>query len=254
MSKRKADTKKGAVNPKKPCKVQLTLFKYFEKGQDQASSSTPTLDFSPQNYGIHLYTKEEIENVAGLRQDFRKYWNEKATELCKNKSVRDKLHNKNAIEGAIYASWRLKSTHLLQLQAEEVIEESKTFIDDEVAREHFLSNVKRNRERMLQAYEATNHLYEILGTCTTPEEKLQMETDLEKEISQLKSAQAAMKKAISDKRKQMSAERAVMHHEAELLDADPPVKLCDSEMTLLVETFRNDMSGNDTDPASVSEQ
>ena len=259
MSKRRADTQQITSNPKKPCKVQSTLFRFFEKGQDCASSSKPlqqTLDFSPQHYGIHLYTKDEIENVAGLRQEFRKYWNEKATELCKDKSVRDKLHNKNAIEGAIYASWRLKSTHLLQIQAEEVIEDSVSFIDDDVAREHFLSAIKRNRDRMLQAYDAVNHLYELMNTSTTQEIKSNLEPDLEREMSQLKSAQAALKKAIGDKRQQMSLERAVLQHEAELLDAEPPVKLHGGDMTLLVETFRNEMfkeSEDDGDP-NVSEQ
>ena len=120
--------------------------------------------------------------------------------------MRDKLHNKNAIEGAIYTSWRLKSTQLLKIQAEEVIEESETFIDDYIAREHFLSAIKRNRDRMIQAYDATNHLYELMSTSITQEEKLEMEPDLEKEISQLKLAQAALKKAISDKCQQMNVE------------------------------------------------
>ena len=96
----------------------------------------------------------------------------------------------------------------------------------------------------------------ICTNSCTQEEKLQMESDLEKEISRLKSAQAALKKAISDKRQQMSVERAVLQQEAELLDADPPVKLCDSKTTLLVGTFRNEIfkeSGNDAD-LSVSDQ
>ena len=259
MSKRRADTQQVASNSKKPCKIQSTLFRFFEKRQEHASSSKPirqTLDLGPQQYGIHLYTKDEIENVVGLRQEFRKYWNEKATELCKDKTVRDKLHNKNAIEGAIYVSWRLKSTQLLQIQAEEVIEDSESFINDGVAREHFISAIKRNRDRMLQAYDAVNHLYELMSTSTTPEVKMNLEPDLEKEMSQLKSAQAALKKAISDKQQQMSLERAVLQHEAELLDAEPPVKLYDGDMMLLVETFRNELfkeSENDGDP-SVSEQ
>ena len=85
---------------------------------------------------------------------------------------------------------------------------------------------------------------------------MNLEPDLEKQMSQLKSAQAALKKGISDKQQQMSLERAVLQHEAELLDAEPPVKLYDGDMTLLVETFRNELfkePENDGDP-SVSEQ
>ena len=49
----------------------------------------------------------------------------------------------------------------------------------------------------------------------------------------------------------------MLQHEAELLDAEPPIKLYDADITLLVETFKNEMnnmeSGNDVDP-SVGEQ
>ena len=72
-----------------------------------------------------------------------------------------------------------------------------------------------------------------MSTSTTQEVKLNLEPDLEKEMSQLKSAQAALKKAISDKQQQMSLERAVLQHEAEFLDADPPVKLYDGDMMLV---------------------
>ena len=42
---------------------------------------------------------------------------------------------------------------------------------------------------MLQEYDAVNHLYELMSTSTTQEVKLNMEPDLDEEMSQLKSTQ-----------------------------------------------------------------
>ena len=145
MSKRARDPESAVSEQKKPCKVQSTLFKYCKQNP---TSSKAAFDFSPQQYGIHVYSEDEIKKVVGLKQDFRKFWNEKAAEICKDKSSRDKLHNKNAIEGAIYTSWRLQCSHLLQLQAEEVIEDAKAYITDSVSRALFVSSIQKNLERM----------------------------------------------------------------------------------------------------------
>ena len=240
MSKRAADLQAVASNPKKS-KVQSTLFKFFEKPQEQASSSKSdrkTLDYSPQNYGIYIYSRDEIQKADGLSQEFRKFWNEKAVQLCKDKSVRDKLHHKKAIEGAIYTSWRFQSTHLLQLQAEEVIEEAKSLFSDNVRIEHFVSSIRKNLENMLEAFAGANHLYEVMNTKSKTDE---MESDLEKEMTQLKVAQSSLKKAISEKRQQIRVEQAVIQHEAECLTTGPPEMLSEEDMEVLVETFKTDL-------------
>ena len=250
MSKRPG-SEAVVIQKKKPCKIQSTLFNYFSQPQEAATSSKPDkaatssktvkgkFDFSPQHYGIHVYSKEEIEDAVGLKQEFRRFWNDKAVELCKDKSVRDKLHNKNAIEGALYSSWRLQSTHLLQLEAE-VIQEAKLYIADDVSRAAFLSSVDKNMERMLEAHVSTNHVYEMMAT-SDPGTKEKIEMDLQEQISQLKTAQNALKKSIHDKRQQLSMEKDVARQETDLLMTNSPVSLSESEIEMVIQTVKKEV-------------
>ena len=57
-------------------------------------------------------------------------------ELCSDVSVREKLKDKSAIQGAINVSWTMQKSSLLQVQADEVREESKTIYTDPVGRAH----------------------------------------------------------------------------------------------------------------------
>ena len=54
----------------------------------------------------------------------------KAGELCKDKSLKGKLCNKIALQGAIYTFWALHETNLLQLEAEEVQAKARTQYKD----------------------------------------------------------------------------------------------------------------------------
>ena len=239
MSKRARDPKSAVSEQKKPCKVQTTLFKYCRQNPTSTSSKA-AFDFSPQQYGIHIYSEDEIKKAVGLKQDFRKFWNEKAVEICKDKNSRDKLHNKNAIEGAIYASWRLQCSHLLQLQAEEVIEDAKACITDSVSRALFLSSIQKNLERMQEAQASTHqHVFEATS-IDDPSEKQLFESELHQKMSHLKSAQNALKKAIIDKRWQLNTETGVAKQEAEILIADTPTELSGDEMEMLIHTFNNE--------------
>ena len=131
MSKRKAcSSSDKKLGKKKACGVQTTMFKFFQPSTPSTSSQTPkhTVAITPETYDIHMYTQTEISSSQGLQQSFRRYWNEKASELCSDSSVRRKLKNKAAIQGAIYCSWTLHKTHLLQIQAEELQEDMKKYI------------------------------------------------------------------------------------------------------------------------------
>ena len=41
--------------------------------------------------GIHIFSLEEITESIGLNREYRKFWNEKAYELCSDKEIRHKL-------------------------------------------------------------------------------------------------------------------------------------------------------------------
>ena len=77
-----------------------------------------------------------------------KFWNDKAVELCSDKSITEHLHNnREAIEGAIHSSWLINRTSLLELKAEEMEEKPKPMYEDEVVREEVLKGVKKNLPR-----------------------------------------------------------------------------------------------------------
>ena len=137
-----------APNPKRPCK-QPTIHKYF-RGESPAdgdvseiviesaqSSSKNVLAYvaerTPEFLGIRVYTREQIEEITGLQQDFKQFWNEKAVELCRDQSVCGKLQgNKTAIQGAIHTSWILHKTSLLELKAEKLQEDLKMVYHDHI--------------------------------------------------------------------------------------------------------------------------
>ena len=155
MSKRSADRESEIPAKKPPLKLQTSLFSYYKStaGQESSSSNSAIKDkptrsvfasVHPSTYGLHLYTPSEIENCCGNMKEFRKFWNEKAVELCSDSSVTFKLQgNRAAIEGAIYSSWTLHKTSLLQLRVEKVEAQCSKVYKDEVVKEHVLTIVRK---------------------------------------------------------------------------------------------------------------
>ena len=224
---------------KRPCRVQTTVFKYFQLSSSQQQSSpdpspTPCAKVSvataPQAYGIHCFTEDEIRSAKGLQKTFRKFWNTKANELCASKEVRAKLQHKNAIQGAIYASWALEKTSHLQILAEGLEEDTKTVYEDEVEREHILIPMNRNLKRMLQSYAYVNHLYETMHTSCGSDAK-SLEEALDKELTELRKAQEALHKVI--KRRQLDI--AVAEREQQTMTVPSPLQLSDDDVEKLVE-------------------
>ena len=238
MSKRKS-TDPGLDAKKHPCTVQATVFRYFQASEKQSSSSSlqkpATVAESPKSLGIQYYSHKEIESASGLQKDYRKFWNDKATELCSDKSVRAKLRNKAAIRGAIDSSWTLHKTHLLQLQAEKLVQQTKQLYSDEVAHSYELTVVTSNVERMLQAYGSVNLTYTEIESAGSVNEKVILEKQLESDMSELKKAHAALTKAMKQKTKILEAEEM-----DEAMYAESPVQLSDSELESLVEIVKEE--------------
>ena len=125
-----------------------------------------------------------------------RFWNDKAVEICSDKSITDELNNnREAIERAIHSSWTLHKTSLLELEAEELEDKAILVYDDAVARELILKNVKKNRDRMKTAH-ATIHALSNIIAESSESQKMQLEKQLSQEISELKKAQDALSKAI----------------------------------------------------------
>ena len=245
MSKRKAENYPDDPQ-KRPCASQASLFKYYQPATSgEQSEVRPSSVVTPEYYGINLYTAAEISSANGLQKQFRNFWNEKARELCADRSVRAKLHNKTAIQGAICASWTLHKTHLLQLQVEEVEALAKKVHPDDAVRAHFLTPVTSNLNRILKAYACANATSASIASLTNTTEKKEKEKDLDKEISELKKAQDALVKALERRKVPLLAAK---QDDQEKLIASasvaPAIQLSDDEMGHLIETIRNEYPDN----------
>ena len=211
MSKRKLQ-QPGKGGKKIPCTEQTTVFKYFQPvATDSASSSSPSLSKpsfteSPQAFGVHCYSEAEIQSAFGLQQDYRRFWNEKAVELCSDRSVRANLGYKGAIKGAIDSAWTMHKTEILRLQAEMVTTKSKQLYSDDATHLHEISSISSNVDRMLQACTSVNVTYTEIDNTSSLAEKAKLEIVLKDDMSELKKAQAALQKAIKEKNKIIQAE------------------------------------------------
>ena len=251
MSKRKS-ADPGMDVKKHPRVVQTTVFKYFQASEKQSPSLSvqkPVIVAeTPTSLGIQYYSHKEIESASGLQKDYRKFWNDKATELCSDKSIRAKLRNKAAIRGAIDSSWTLHKTHILQLQAEKLVEQTKQLYSDQVAHCNELTAVTNNVERMLQAYTSVNLTYTEIESAGSVSEKVILEKQLESDMSELKKAHAALIKAMKQKTKILEAEEI-----DEVMYVESPVQLSDSELESLVEIVKEE-TDQQTEYVSDSEE
>ena len=112
--------------------------------------------------------------------------------------------NRAAIEGVIYSSWTRHKTSLLEIQVEELEAKYLKVYTDKVARDHALTVVKRNMERMLQAHASTDQMYSLISQ--SQEYSSSLESQLTDAVTELKKAQDALLKAIE--RRQMDIDLA----------------------------------------------
>ena len=244
MSKRAAkdDSATQSQSSKRSCTGtgQSTLFRYYEKASGPSSAVKTMVDVTPVSMGVKMYTKEDIEASSGMKKLYFQFWNDKACELCKDESVREKMKgNKRAFMGAINCSWTIHRTKIIQLQAEEVIELAGKVYPDEVAREQKLTSIRNNVSRVKEALDSTNSFYEITKD-SDPSEIEGMEDELTTKVRELKVAQEALLKAIHRKREDMLGDHN--DAEADFMTAESPVKLSSDDVEVLVDAIKEDAS------------
>ena len=243
MSKRsaKGDPHTTTKSNKRSCTTsgqQTTLFKYYEKSSGPSSSVKTIVDVTPESQGIKIYTKEEIEATSGLKKMYLQFWNDKAHELCQDRSVWEKMKgNKRALMGAINCSWTIHRTEIIQLQAEEVIEMASKAYPDEVTKELKLSSIRKNVTRVNEAHDATCAFYQIIRE-SDPSEIKSMEDDLTAKVHELKVAQEALLKAIQRKREDIFADQH--DDEVDFIIAGSPVQLSSDEVEVLVDAVKEE--------------
>lgn len=93
--------------------VQSTLTKSF------GAKSSPTTRYvsAAVRKGVHLYSEKDIETSSGSEKERRKWWNEKAKELCENSRC-ESLRGE-AIDQKLHEEWKIhKATKMLHEEKE----------------------------------------------------------------------------------------------------------------------------------------
>ena len=70
---------------------------------------------------LKIYTQNEITTAKGLGKVRRQFWNNKAEEVGRDKSLR--TWSKTALHGVIDTSWTLKKTALFVLEGNKILNE-----------------------------------------------------------------------------------------------------------------------------------
>ena len=240
MSKRLSDQVSPAAK-KKPCSskgtTQSTLhmfFKSHDSGDEKPIPKPKTIEYSPEFFGIHTYSEEDIRNSTGLDKNYKQFWNETALELSKDEKARHKLKDKAGIQGAINTIWTLHKSDLLKIQVEELtLYVSQIYSRDKIAMMNYLSSVEANKEKVMELTESLRLLYED----ATDEAGAEV-SDIMKE---LRKAQGALKKAIDRKQQELQP------HD-QLLTALPSETLSSLELQDIVTEIKQTEIDAECDP------
>ena len=92
---------------------QQPVFKYF---QTSGTTTTSAADYSAARGRVYLYPESTIEKATDQRQDYYKFWNKKAEELCSSPSF--SRYSKQELHGIIDTHWGMYATKLCIQDAE----------------------------------------------------------------------------------------------------------------------------------------
>ena len=105
MAKRTSSTTDSQleVSRKQACRedlLQSSLFKFYKPRDDSAEKLRPsTAPLTPASFNIHIYSQSDIEKACGLNQQRLRFWNDKAADICADRSaVRELGNSREAIE------------------------------------------------------------------------------------------------------------------------------------------------------------
>ena len=147
--------------------------------------------------GIKIYSTHEIASSKGLENLRRSHWNSKAEELCND--AKFTKWSILEISGVIETVWTLKKTALLKNEAEKVeaeAEKSKKIKQKK-------NTVVHNINRVLQSHKQVLVLNGQLSGEKGSKKSKKLEKQLSAEITELKSAQESLRKAIEVKKTQL---------------------------------------------------
>ena len=205
------------VAPLKKAKIsrQPTLVEMYSPNRSTATSSPPQPYSAAKARNIKIFSAREIAESSGMQKSYREFWNNKAEELCSTSVL--KTFKPGEIQGAINVAWTIKKTDFLRDQMEEVNKQiiSKCPVDL-LKKFQLLSTTLKNNTKLVEA--AVSSLQDIQRDLTSARQELfdssnkterqeaslkvdQLEKDLESQLTELRKAQDALRKATDVRRK-----------------------------------------------------
>ena len=169
--------------------------------------------------GMKLYTDGEITRATGYERLYRKFWNQKAEEICSNKVLAQ--WTQTAIEGIITTEWTMKKTPLMYTHAMELM--SKDYPENGKRRQKG-KTVIINAMEMLRVHKRLLHLDEKLRQLRDPSNKERNkkrkieETEMEVKamLSKLKGIQESLRKAMENMAREKSIKNVELSSEMEV--------------------------------------
>ena len=201
--------------------VQRTLTGLF------GAKLSPTARFATAavRKGVHIYSEQEIQKSSGAEKERRKWWNEKAKQLCEDPQLI--MLRGEAIDQKLHEEWRIhKGTKLLEEEIE-TRQAINAFIEKYHDLEEFLESKNRCKQETLTCNvtrlklavqtmaSSRDSLQELSVRLQNKSEKMGTEfQQLQKELAEQKEshkfhyrelckAQEAMSKALSIKKSQL---------------------------------------------------
>ncbi len=196
MSKRASQSTSQSSTTKRRKGVnigQQPITSFLGPGSSRSSVPYPTA----LHTGLRVYTEKEIEDApSGMERTFRKFWNVEAERICQDKNCLKHLRTKTAIHGAINTAWIMHKSELLFVDADGV----RLLAEDKYGQEESrskLRNIDKNVDRIMETHFTVNRLYSELKEKPQPSLRAKVEKEMEKEISNLKAGQEALRKAMA---------------------------------------------------------
>ena len=180
---------------------QQPIFKYF---LTSGTTTTSAAAYSAAPGRVYLYSESTIERATDRRQDYYRFWNEKAEELCSSPSF--SKYSKQELHGIIDTHWRMHATELCIRDAEQEEELAKSLSQEILGHKLALSakTVSKNlniiQEQDQQIRSINDEITAMRGRGLSPQVKTSMkqkEEELKNSLTELKLAQDRLRKSVA---------------------------------------------------------
>ena len=166
---------------------------------------------------VKVFSESKIEGSKGLQKIYRMFWNEKAEEICSNTNLT--TFKPGEIQGAINVAWTLEKTQHLKEDMEKLQEETgqSCNFSNAVLKKFQSSNqtIEKNSERLESAHAMLSKTQDALKKerfelfkCSNGGQRKIVVDNIEKQgnelkanVTELRRAQDALRKALHIKRK-----------------------------------------------------